>query len=61
MELFKTKNQQTNLYCDICSKKFNSRKKLDEHLLSKAHLKHKTKKEEDKNWFQKIVDSLFNK
>ena len=42
------KKQSSNLYCDICSKKFNSRKKLDEHLISKTHLKNRTKKEEDK-------------
>ena len=42
------KLQQNNLYCDICNKKFNSRKKLDEHLISKTHLKNKNKKEEDK-------------
>ena len=42
------KLQQSNLYCDICNKKFNSRKKLDEHLISKTHLKNKNKKEEDK-------------
>ena len=42
------KIQQSNLYCEICNKKFNSRKKLDDHLMSKAHLKHKTKKEERK-------------
>ncbi len=42
------KNQNINLYCDVCNKKFNSRKKLDEHLISKTHLKNKTKKEEDK-------------
>jgi pre-60S factor REI1 len=42
------KKQSSNLYCDICSKKFNSRKKLDEHLISKTHLKNKNKKEEDK-------------
>ena len=41
------KNQNINLYCDVCSKKFNSRKKLDEHLISKTHLKNKTKKEEN--------------
>ena len=42
------KVQQSNLYCDICNKKFNSRKKLDEHLVSKLHLKNKNKKEENK-------------
>ena len=40
------KIQQSNLYCEICNKKFNSRKKLDEHLISKTHLKNKNKKEE---------------
>ena len=42
------KLQTQNLYCDICSKKFNSQKKLDEHLISKTHLKNKAKKEEQK-------------
>ena len=42
------KQHSTNLYCDICNKKFNSRKKLDEHLSSKTHLKNRTKKEEEK-------------
>lgn len=42
------KSQSINLYCDVCNKKFNSRKKLDEHLASKTHLKNKTKKEEEK-------------
>ena len=42
------KLQTQNLYCDICSKKFNSQKKLQEHLLSKTHLKNKAKKEEQK-------------
>jgi pre-60S factor REI1 len=42
------KSQSINLYCDVCNKKFNSRKKLDEHLISKTHLKNKNKKEEDK-------------
>ena len=44
----KKKLQSANLYCDICNKKFNSRKKLDEHLTSKTHLKNKSKKEENK-------------
>ena len=42
------KLQTQNLYCDICSKKFNSQKKLQEHLLSKTHLKNKAKKDEQK-------------
>ena len=42
------KLQSVNLYCDICNKKFNSRKKLDEHLASKTHLKNKLHKEEIK-------------
>ena len=42
------KLQTQNLYCDICSKKFNSQKKLEEHLISKTHLKNKAKKEEQK-------------
>ena len=42
------KLQSQNLYCDICSKKFNSQKKLQEHLLSKTHLKNKAKKDEQK-------------
>ena len=42
------KLQTQNLYCDICSKKFNSKKKLQEHLLSKTHLKNKAKKDEQK-------------
>ena len=42
------KLQTQNLYCDICSKKFNSQKKLQEHLISKTHLKNKAKKEEQK-------------
>jgi pre-60S factor REI1 len=42
------KVQSANLYCDICNKKFNSRKKLDEHLASKTHLKNKAHKEEIK-------------
>ena len=45
-ESFKLKSQ--NLFCEICSKKFNSSKKLEEHLNSKNHLKNKTKKEEEK-------------
>ena len=40
--------QSQNLFCEICSKKFNSVKKLDEHLISKTHLKNKAKKEEEK-------------
>jgi len=43
------KSQNQNLYCEICSKKFNSHKKLEEHLTSKTHLKNKAKKEEPKN------------
>ena len=43
------KLQTQNLYCEICSKKFNSSKKLEEHLISKTHLKHKAKKDEIKN------------
>ena len=42
------KLQTQNLYCDICSKKFNSQKKLEEHLISKTHLKNKAKKDEQK-------------
>ena len=42
------KLQSQNLFCEICSKKFNSVKKLDEHLISKTHLKNKAKKEEEK-------------
>ena len=42
------KLQSQNLFCEICSKKFNSAKKLDEHLISKTHLKNKAKKEEEK-------------
>ena len=42
------KLQSQNLYCEICSKKFNSSKKLEEHLSSKTHLKNKGKKDEDK-------------
>ena len=45
-ESLKLKSQ--NLFCEICSKKFNSSKKLEEHLNSKNHLKNKTKKEEEK-------------
>ena len=45
----KTQKSDSNLYCDICSKKFNSYKKLEEHLTSKTHLKNKAKKEESKN------------
>ncbi len=43
------KIQSSNLYCDTCNKKFNSRKKLDEHLVSKTHLKKEAQKEENKN------------
>ena len=35
------KLQSQNLYCDVCEKKFNSIKKLNEHLASKTHLKNK--------------------
>ena len=42
------KLQSQNLFCEICSKKFNSVKKLDEHLISKTHLKNKAKKDEEK-------------
>ena len=42
------KLQTQNLYCDICSKKFNSQKKLQEHLFSKTHIKNKAKKDEQK-------------
>ena len=42
------KLQSQNLFCEICSKKFNSAKKLDEHLISKTHLKNKGKKDEEK-------------
>ena len=42
------KLQSQNLFCEICSKKFNSAKKLDEHLISKTHLKNKAKKDEEK-------------
>ena len=45
----KLKTQNQNLYCEICSKKFNSSKKLEEHLTSKTHLKNKAKKEENKD------------
>ena len=41
------KLQAKNLFCDICEKKFNSLKKLNEHLASKNHLKNKRKKEEE--------------
>ena len=41
------KLQSQNLYCEICSKKFNSSKKLQEHLISKTHLKNKTKKNDE--------------
>jgi pre-60S factor REI1 len=41
------KLQTQNLYCDVCEKKFNSIKKLNEHLSSKTHLKNKNKKEEE--------------
>ena len=41
------KLQTKNLYCDVCEKKFNSIKKLNEHLSSRAHLKNKNKKEEE--------------
>ena len=43
----KLKIQNQNLYCEICSKKFNSSKKLQEHLISKTHLKNKTKKNDE--------------
>ena len=43
-ESLKLKSQ--NLFCEICSKKFNSSKKLEEHLNSKNHLKNKAKKDE---------------
>ena len=46
-ESLKLKSQ--NLFCEICSKKFNSSKKLEEHLNSKNHLKNKAKKDEEKN------------
>ena len=42
------KLQEANLYCEICNKKFNSKKKLDEHFSSKAHQKNKNKKEDKK-------------
>ena len=45
-ETLKLKSQ--NLFCEICSKKFNSSKKLEEHLNSKNHLKNKAKKDEEK-------------
>ena len=45
-ENLKLKSQ--NLFCEICSKKFNSSKKLEEHLNSKNHLKNKAKKDEEK-------------
>ena len=45
-ESLKLKSQ--NLFCEICSKKFNSSKKLEEHLNSKNHLKNKAKKDEEK-------------
>ena len=45
-ESLKFKSQ--NLFCEICSKKFNSSKKLEEHLNSKNHLKNKAKKDEEK-------------
>ena len=47
------KLQEANLHCDLCNKKFNSKKKLDEHFLSKTHLKNKNKKEEKKEEDQK--------
>jgi len=50
------KHQTQNLYCEICSKKFNSYKKLEEHLTSKTHLKHKSKKDElNKNKEEEIT------
>ena len=42
------KLQSKSLFCAIYSKKFHSAKKLDEHLISKVHLKNKTKKDEEK-------------
>ena len=55
------KLQTQNLYCEICSKKFNSSKKLEEHLISKTHIKNKTKKDElKKNNEEEISTSLKN-
>ena len=55
------KLQSQNLYCEICSKKFNSSKKYEEHLISKTHLKHKARKEGMKqNKEEEISTSLKN-
>ena len=54
------KLQTQNLYCDICSKKFNSQKKLEEHLISKTHLKNKAKKEKQKKTKEDISTSSTN-
>ena len=53
------KLQTQNLYCEICNKKFNSSKKLEEHLISKTHLKHKAKKNEvNQNKEEEISTSI---
>ena len=55
------KLQTQNLYCEICSKKFNSYKKLEEHLTSKTHLKHKAKRDElKKDKEEEITTSSIN-
>ncbi len=51
------KKQTSNLYCEVCNKKFNSRKKLDDHLVSKTHLKNRAKKEEDKKEEKKEIST----
>ena len=51
------KLQTQNLHCEVCSKKFNSSKKFEEHLNSKTHLKHKAKKDEAKNNIEEEIST----
>ena len=51
------KLQTQNLHCEVCSKKFNSSKKFEEHLNSKTHLKHKAKKDEAKNNIEEKIST----
>ena len=49
-------NQQIDLYCEICEKKFSNRKKLEEHLNSKNHKKNETEKKKKEEKMKKEED-----
>ena len=49
-------NQQIDLYCEICDKKFSNRKKLEEHLNSKNHKKNEIEKKKKEEKMKKEED-----